>query len=451
MKLEANSTTLPRALSPDIDVSLERDVPAERHYTLNGKPERMAWVVLFGAFFVCIALSLAVPFLGWQFLRFSTIPQTASAESSPVRTDQVTPVRVTLPNVTLPIAVIEPTNIPENSRIETDTTDNVRAGVIFFDQSNVTLYKDTQIILTEMRQPQFGLSELPNSIIVEQTRGRAIYAVSLPLPVFGNSSTRAKQFLVRTPQFDVWLNPGSYTIEVNADASQVSVIDGSAITRSRDGSREFFIGERQRVVAQTGKPLADPIPAAQDLLVNGDFAEPIDCTPNAQGAWKCYSDQGGDGGDVNGSIGAVTLDNRRGIQIKREGSNQNSAITGIRQILDRDVSYYRDLKLSASVRVENHSLSGGGYLSTEYPLILRVRYRDVNGDEAEYVRGFYTQNENKNPTANGEILKAGRWNTIVSSNLLALPIKPFRILAIEIYGSGWDYESYISNVQLRAE
>ncbi len=438
MKLEANSATLPRAATPET-------------HTVNGKPERMAWVVLFGAFFVCIALSLLVPFLGWQFLRFSTIPQTASAETAPVRADQVTPVRVTLPNVALPIAVIAPTNIPENSRVQTDTTDNVRAILTFFEQSNATIYKDTQIVLTEMRQPQFGMSELPNSLVIEQTRGLAIYAVSPPLALFGNDSARAKQFLVRTPQFDAWLNPGSYTIQVSDSTSQVSVSEGGAVVRSRDGSREYFVGTKQRVVAQTDKPLADPIPAAQDLIVNGDFAEPIDCNPNAQGAWKCYSDQGGDGGDVNGSIGPITLDNRRGIQIKRERSNQNSAITGIRQILDRDVSYYRNLQVSAYVRVENHTLSGGGYLSSEYPLILRVRYRDVNGDEAEYVRGFYIQNDTGNPTANGELEPPGQWIPITSSNLLALPIKPFRILAIEIYGSGWDYESYISNVQLQAE
>ncbi len=148
----------------------------------------------------------------------------------------------------------------------------------------------------------------------------------------------------------------------------------------------------------------------------------------------------------------VTKDNRRAVQIKRDQSNQNSAITGIRQVVDRDVSDYRSLTLSADVRVDSHNLSGGGYLSSEYPLIIRVKYRDVNGDEAEYVRGFYAQNDTSNPTANGELLPRATWIPFDSSNLLAsLPIKPFRILSIEIYASGWDYESYISNVRLKAE
>ncbi|MEO8182902.1 MAG: BREX system ATP-binding domain-containing protein, partial [Deltaproteobacteria bacterium] len=40
------------------------------------------------------------------------------------------------------------------------------------------------------------------------------------------------------------------------------------------------------------------------------------------------------GGNVNGSIGVVTKDDRRAVQINRVGSAQNSAITGIRQIID---------------------------------------------------------------------------------------------------------------------
>ena len=104
------------------------------------------------------------------------------------------------------------------------------------------------------------------------------------------------------------------------------------------------------------------------------------------------------------------------------------------------------------VQEQQDRLSGGGYLSSEYPLIIRVKYRDVNGDEAEYVRGFYAQNDTSNPTANGELLPRATWIPFDSSNLLAsLPIKPFRILSIEIYASGWDYESYISNVRLKAE
>lgn len=445
MKFEANTGALPRATT--------------RHVlTLNGKPERMAWVVLFGAFFTCIGLTLLIPFFGLQFLNYSTLSQTASLQTAPLRPDKVTPVRVALPNVAQPIAVLlDPTEIVENSRIETDTTDDSRAFMTFFENSTATIYKNTQLVLSTMRQPQFGMSALPNSIIVDQLGGDVRYGVASPLSLTNDGKARESQFLVRTPNFDVWLNPGSYAIGVTADGAQVSVRDGNAVVVAKDGSRQVNIGQGQRVVFNSKATVTErdsfvPLPAAQDLLVNSDFKAPIDCSPNATGPWKCFSDQGGDGGEANGSIQIVEKDNRQAVQIKRANSNQNSAITALRQTIDRDVSDYRSLVLSADVRVDSHNLSGGGYLSSEYPLILRIRYRDVNGDEAEYVRGFYAQNTAGNPTVNGELVPRGQWIPIDSSNLLAsLPIKPFRILAVEIYASGWDYESYVSNVRLKAE
>lgn len=448
MKLEVNAGALPRATT---DVS-SQDVPTERPYALDRKPERMAWLVLFGAFAACITLTILVPVLGIAFLRFSTFAHVSSIEYAPTRPDQITPVRVSLPNASQPIAVIDPTDVPENSRIETDPNENSRAYIQFFENSNAFIFPNSQIVLQEIRQPQFNLSDQQNSLVIEQPRGLVRYAVALPLNLSDDSKARAKQFLVRTPHFDVWLSPGSYRIQVTDQGSQVSVTDGSAAVRSRDGSRELVVEQGLRVIAEQGKPLADPIPAAQDLLAIGKFHDTLDCAPNSITLWKCYTDQGGDGGDVNGSIGVVTLDNREAVQIKRANSGQNSAVTGLRQMIDRDVSDFRTLNLYADVRVDSHNLSGGGYLSSEYPLIIRMRYRDVNGEEAEYVRGFYAQNDTRNPTANGELVPRGIFVPIESSNLLAsLPIKPFRILSLEIYASGWDYESYVANVRLKAE
>jgi len=447
LKLEVNAGALPRA-----NTNVPTDVPAERLYALDRKPERMAWLVLFGAFTACIALWILVPVLGYQFLRFSTLAQNSSIEYAPTRPDQITPVRVSLPNASQPIAVIDLTDIPENSRIETDPNENSRAIIQLFENSNVFVFPDSQIVLQEIRKPQFSVSEQPNRLVIEHPRGLVRYAVAPPLNLSDGSKARATQFLVRTPHFDVWLNPGSYRIQVTDQGSQVSVTDGSAAVRSRDGSRELVVEQGLRVIAEQGKPLADPIPAAQDLLAVNRFQDTLDCAPNSTAIWKCYIEQGGDSGDVNGSIGVVTLENREAVQIKRTNSGQNSAVTGIRQMIDRDVSDFRTLNLYADVRVDSHNLSGGGYLSSEYPLIIRMKYKDVDGNETEYVRGFYAQNDTRNPTANGELVPRGIFVPIESSNLLAsLPIKPFRILSLEVYASGWDYESYVSNVRLKAE
>lgn len=441
MKFDTESRVLPKATR----------VTVSQTQFWHGKPERMAWLVLFGAFFVCLALSTLVPVLSYQFIRFSTDPQTASLQAIGVTQEGVTPVRVNVPNSALPLAIKDPAPVSENFSIITDKTDSSRAFLTFFDSSTATISPDTQLTLNQMRRPSFGWSDQPNLVTVEQARGLVRYAIAPTWKHDGNPDGRPLQFLVRTPNFDAWLNPGgSYSLVVASNSSEIAVRDGSATIQARDGSRQILVSVGQRVVAERGKPLGDPIPAAQDLLVNGDFSAPIDCKANT-GPWKCYSDQGGDGGDVNGSVGVVTLD-RNAAQIKRTNSNQNSAITGIRQYLDRDVSDFRTLTLLADVRVDNQNLSGGGYQSTEYPIILHITYKDVNGDPYEYFHGFYIQNETNNPHENADLIPRAQWIPFDTSNLLAsLPVKPFRIVSVEVYASGWDYESYVSNIRLLAE
>ncbi len=426
---------------------------APQAQTLPGKPERMAWLVLFAAFFVCIALTLLVPLLGYQFIRFSTESQTASLQAIGVTQDGVIPVRVNVPNASVSLAVKDPAPVSEENIILTEKSDSSRALLTFFDASTATILPDTQLILKDMRRPRFGWSDQPNLVTVEQPRGTVRYGVAPTWQHPGNPDGRPLQFLVRTPQADAWLSPGGdYSVVVNEAGSEIVVREGSAIVRSRDLSRELLVPAGRRVLADKNKRLGDLMPAAKNLLANSDFANAVTCDRNEIGPWTCYSDQGGDGGNVNGSIATVTADDRRAVQIKRTGSNQNSAITGIRQVIDRDVSDFRSLTLLADVRVDSHNLSGGGYLSTEYPLILRIRYKDVNGNEADHIIGFYVQNDTHNPTANGQSIPSGTWVPYDSSNLLArLPVKPFRVISVEVYGSGWDYESYVSNVQLTAE
>lgn len=443
MKLDLESRPLPNAA---------RVIPPQAIVS-QGKPERAAWLVLFGAFFVCIALSALVPTLGYQFVRFSADTQTASLQAIGVTKEGDTPVRVNVPNATLPIAIKEPAPVSENYTIVTDKTDSSRGFLTFFDYSTATILPNTRLTLLEMRRPRFGWSDQPNLVTVEQAIGTVRYTIPPTWKHEGNPDGRPLQFLVRTPNFDAWLNPGgSYLVNVTDASSEIVVREGNAIVQSRDGSRQRSVGLGQRIVAQSGAPLGDLLPAAKDLLQNGAFTQTITCDPNEIGPWRCYSDQGGDGGNVNGSIGIVNAGDRRAVQIKRAGSKQNSAITGIRQILDRDVSDFRTLNLSADVRVDNQDLSGGGYQSTEYPLILHLTYKDVNGDQHEYFHGFYAQNDANNPHENADLIPRAQWIPFDSSNLLAsLPFKPFRIVSAEIYASGWDYESYVSNVRLTAE
>jgi hypothetical protein len=76
----------------------------------------------------------------------------------------------------------------------------------------------------------------------------------------------------------------------------------------------------------------------------------------------------------------------------------------------------------------------------------------VYGSEAEWVHGFYYQNTTNNPTNNGELIRNGVWEPFESGNLFELADpRPFYITSLQIYASGWDYDSYVSNVRLIVE
>jgi hypothetical protein len=297
--------------------------------------------------------------------------------------------------------------------------------------------------LREMRVSTFMWGAEPLTIGIDQTRGRIRVGVAPQIPTAGNTTSTAHLIRINTQQLSAILSEGSYAIEVTADASQVSARDGSAKVTAQDHS--VTIGRSQRTVARRGEPPLPPLPAVQDIIVNGDFQDPL---PRG---WDPLRNSTTTSGVVLGSAKVIAFDNRQTLHIVRANVGQTSADTGLIQQINREVSDYRSIRLMADVRLQNQSLSGGGILSSEYPLILRMRYRDVYGSEAEWVHGFYIQNITNNPTNNGELVPQGVWVPYESTNLFEIEPRPFFITSLQIYASGWDYDSYVTGVRLVVE
>lgn len=394
---------------------------------IEKKPERVAWFVMFGAFLVFLSLCALVPIGTREYLLYSTSPRSALLEVVGGT------VRVQERGATAPFAVTRTKELSEGSTVETD--ENSRGILTFLEGSTVTLFPDTQISLGDMRAPAFSWSDVPLSIGLTQTRGRIRIGAA---PQF--NETLGRNFQITTPHLVAVLDAGSYAIDVDSNGSQVTVRDGSARVTAQ--SQTVTINRSQRTVATNGERPLPPLPAALDLIVNGDFKDPL-----ARG-WGILRDSG----DASGAVQVGNLGDRVAMQLVRTNSNQTSAITGGIQQVNKEVSDYRTLRLLADVRVHSQSLAGGGILSSEYPLILRMRYRDVYGSEAEWVHGFYIQNTSGNPTNNGERIPPDVWLPFESTNLLeTLDPRPFYVTTIQIYASGWDYESYVTGVRLVVE
>lgn len=398
-------------------------------------PERVAWLVIYSAFAVFLALCALVPLSIRYYIQHATTAKEASLEVIGGT------VRVREPGGAAPLAVTKTIDVRAGSSIETD--ENSRGILTFIDGSTAILFPGTQLTLREMYVAALPWGEEPTTIVIQQTRGRIRIGAAAQIAQGGNASP-GRTFHVRTPHLDAGLTEGSYSIEAGADASQVLVRDGLAIVSAME--RSVTVGRGQRTVVHRGEPPLPPLPAAQDIIVNGDFLDPL-----GRG-WSVVRESGTDPTLATGTLTLTTLSDRNVIRIARTNSNQTSAITGIIQQINREVSDYRSMKLSADIRLREQSLSGGGILSSEYPLILRLKYRDQYGSEGEWVHGFYFQNLANNPTLNGELVLRDVWIPFESTNLLELADpRPFFITSLQVYASGWDYESYVTAIRLIVE
>ena len=401
---------------------------------MRKNPERVAWLVIVGAFLIFLGLCAAVPLGARYYLLHTTSPKEATLEVIGGT------IRVREPGVAAPLGVTQALQLPEGSAIETDET--ARGILTFLDGSTMVLFPSTQITLRVMRVASFPWGVEPTTIMVDVTRGSVrVGAAAQIAPT--NQTPVARQFRVSTPQLNTLLDEGSYRIEV-LDTTNVIVNNGTAYVSAQ--GKTVMVPRGQRTVARPGEAPITPVPAAQDIIVNGDFRDPL-----VRG-WTVVRESGTSSTQATGTAAQSTLGDRAVIQILRNNSNQTSAIAGVLQQINREVSDYHSLKISADIRIHAQSLSGGGILASEYPIILRMRYRDVYGSEAEWVHGFYIQNATNNPTTNGEMVLPDVWIPFESGNLLeTADPRPFYITSLQIYASGWDYESYVTAVRLIVE
>jgi hypothetical protein len=397
---------------------------------LRKNPERTAWTVLLSAFVTFCILVVSVPLgIRWYVINATSTHKTAlTAISGTILVEERGQAR--------PLAITDGMEASEGASIKTDSTS--QAILTFFDDSTATLYNDTQVVLLRTRTPRFNFSPRPDTIILEIKEGRvrigAAPAIDSPL-----------YFEVRSPQGVAVLEEGSYSVEVTDKQSQIVARYGQALATAAGTTVKLNQGQRT-TIAIGGAP-ADPMPAAQPLVVNGNFQQDLSV------GWRAYNEQGVDGGEVDGEVEIISPGDRRALFFSRVGEDGNHCETGIIQTIDKDIRDFTSLKLHLDVRLIHQSLSGGGYLSSEFPIMVRLDYKDPYGNERFWVHGFYYQNVDNYPIQWGEQIPRYVWYPYETDNLLEIlaDTRPTHINAIRIYASGWEYQSMISEVGLTVE
>ncbi len=411
--------------------------PAQAGWREN--PQRVAWMILVGSFAVFLFLAISIPLSINSLVRYATVSQPARLEPTlgtlllyPAPADE--PVAVTAPR----------DDVVEGGRIVAadDSTQGTLGlvGEAGADEvlGSVQIYPGTALDVLRLRRPLFNRSQEPYQVRLRLEEGQA--------RIFTNSGDkRALDVELETPHGVITLAAGSYQVSVDPERTDITVRSGEArLAHANDGSLAVRSGLRAWMTSDDFAH--DAVAAEQNLLNNGDFSEPVLNT------WQSYvvADN-----VVPGSVRVIEREGRRVAYLSRQGEENVPTEVGITQSVEKDVNVFDSLSIMLDVKLLSQSLSGAGYLSSEFPLRVEITYTDIYGKVLTWGHGFYFRDpENENwRIINGEKIPPYLWYTYQSPNLLELlkDTRPARINSVRIYASGWNYQSMVSEVYLLAE
>jgi hypothetical protein len=407
---------------PPVAVDQSPSMPVAR---LN----RIAWLLIWSGFALFCLLCAGAGYTAAWVRSTSMVPDRAELKA-PSGAVSIQPRGFGIWNTTGP-----GTSLRAGDQVRTAADSS--ADIQLPDGSLIELFPDTQVRLDALERGRF----LPD---VRRTAIQVVTGVA-----------RVKATPPRSPRsrFEVWLprgtallDPGTYVARVHEPALIELATDeqGRASLIGGPGTG-LIVDPKQRVTLAGAEPRVEP--ARQSLLVNGDFADPIDR------AWQTGVDRlFGGSEDTLGSVERVVIDNDPALFFRRTGSRGHWTETYARQNLDYSLAGYRSLKLRFQVKLVYQNVPGGGYKGSEYPFLVRLKFRNPKG-EPLWVQGFFYQNDAGNPTNNGRLIARGDWVMYESPNLLNEIDKAneSELLAVELTASGHDYASYVRNVELIAE
>jgi len=405
---------------------------------LHRNPERTAWTTLWITFAVFVCLAVSVPLsVRWAVL-YLTEP--LPAQANPL---QGTPLMWERADETAR-ALTADLNIGEGQRIRTDESDVAMISIGPEQDSEsvlatVQLFNGGELAVDELRAPRFGLSNEPFSVALTLSEGRVRVSAARP-------AARSLRLVVHTPQSTVVLDSGSYSIQTGEQETEIAVRYGQATVSAAGETVIVGLGERSTI--EWGQAPLAPISAERNLIQNGNFEDPLE--PDWQTDTYQHSEEVSPGrAEIEVRAG------RRALLLSRDGQEGIHTETGISQVIDQDVQDYDVLNLQLDVRLMHQSLPGGGYLSSEFPLMVRLDYTDIYGKEQFWVQGFYFRDpapEQNWLIMDGLKIPSFVWYPFESGNLVQLlQATPLAHLnSVRVYASGHNYESMVAEVRLIA-
>jgi hypothetical protein len=398
-------------------------------------PQRVAWLVLTVSFSFCCLLAIAIPLGVRSYLLNATRP-IQSYVTVTAGTVQFFP-----PGAEDPSAVTDRRTVVAGGRIVTDATARSLLTSFVDDSSSpllatIQLYQDTDLRLTTARVPRFAWNDGPAQLALSLQKGR----VSISTQDLSDHPVRMR---LNTPHGSVTFSGGSYDISIEGDTTLVRTRAGSAQVLA--ANREVTANTGERVSIPAGGPPELPVPAALNLVLNGKLEGRL--SP----LWQEVIRVGA--GLAPGKITQEMVDQRSVVRFSRKTEDGAHNEAGLKQEINRDVQGYDLLTLRLEFKLRYQSVPGGGYLASEYPVMVDIGYTDIYGKDLHWYQGFYYLDLPKESTwapPTGEKVVQEIWYAYESPNLFYLlgETRPARINTITVFASGHDYESLVADIAL---
>lgn len=341
------------------------------------------------------------------------------------------------------------------------TPPDTRARIVLFDGTAVELSGGTTVKFDRLRSSQY--LDRRATIVLDQMAGRAIIDTST-----ATSFTRAN-VAVNTPSGSVEARQPGTRFRVLMLPSQdgqtqtmsVSVLEGAAVTASGAG-QQVTVTNGQQTTVTTGLVPTAPTLKQRDIVANGTFQFDANDIGKPTTRWREIPSADGDGMGLTPGRAELAPDTViRGQRVTslhfiRTGGNVDNDQVGLEQVFPfGELDEFDQVTLTADVKMVSHSLSAGGDIGSEYPLIILLRYEDSRGQpQPDKGWAFYTQNDAGNRTNNGTLIgqqiTANTW-TPFTLDLKTLRPAPYKLVGMQLYASGHDFDAYVANVSIVAK
>ncbi len=409
---------------------------------MRNNPARLGWVILLISFITFCVLAVSIPLGVRWYLLHSQVTQNGL-------------LRVTSGTVLLfpgpdsePIAVVDARAVEPGTLIKTDQRS--QAALSFYiagsngqagqEIATAQIYPAANVLLARSSQPRFAVSSDPARVAIDVGSGRVrVYVASV--------QPNGQEFIVTTPHSAVSLKPGSYAVQVGAEQTQVIVRQGEAIVEAND--RRVAVPAGASVTVLAGQTPGNPDAATENLVVNGNFQEPLGAP-----SWLVSRYPADD--PSAGSAELTAVGGRTAARLSRINQPPTHSEVAITQVLDRSVHDYEYMNLQMDVLLRWQSLPGAGEQSSEFPLMFRLDYEDIYGNHQFWTHGFYYQDPPAQwVVTGGQKIPQNIWFPFESGNLLerlkaeGLP-PPAEINYLKIYASGHNYDSLVTEIRLVA-